>query len=412
VTTDSSLQPLSLLKHAVFRHFWCARVLSALSFQMVGVALGWQIYALTHSAYALGLVGLAQFLPMFALTLVVGHVADRYDRRVIVATCQAVNGVAALTLALGSWQGWLSTHAIYALAACVGAARAFEQPTIAALLPGLVPREVLQRAMALATSAGQTAQILGPALGGVLYGFGPTTVYACAAAAFLSASTLIATIRVRPQVNPREPVTLRSVFSGIAFIRSQPVILGAISLDLFAVLLGGATALLPLYARDILHVGPQGLGLLRSAPAVGALLGALVLARRPLQRAQGRAMFAAVLVFGVATMVFGVSRYFYLSLAALFVTGCADVVSVVVRQSLVQLGTPDAMRGRVAAVNSMFVGTSNQLGEFESGVAAGLLGAVPAVLVGGLGTVLVAVVWMKLFPKLRGIDRLDGLGGR
>ena len=407
MSTGLAAEPEALLKHRVFFHFWGARILSSVSFQMIGVALGWQMYAFTHSAYALGLVGLAQFVPMFALTLVVGHVADRYDRRVVVAVCQSVNGLAALVLALGSWQGWLNTHAIYALAACVGATRSFEQPTLSALLPGLVPRSVLPRAMALSTSAAQTAQILGPAMGGLLYGFGPATVYTCAGVAYCAAATLVATIRVRPQVRPREPVTLRSVLSGIAFIRSQPIILGAISLDLFAVLLGGATALLPIYARDILQTGPQGLGLLRSAPAIGALLGALVLARHPLKKAQGHAMFTAVVIFGLATMVFGVSRSFYLSLAALFVTGVADVISVVVRQSLVQLGTPDEMRGRVGAVNSMFVGTSNQLGEFESGVAAGLLGTVPAVLVGGLGTIVVALVWMKLFPKLRKIDRLD-----
>lgn len=396
-----------LFRQRAFIQFWCARVLSGLSFQMTAVALGWQIYALTHSAYALGLVGLAQFVPMFALTLVVGHVADRYDRRLVVTLGNTVNAGAVLLLALGSWQGWLGAHSVYLLAAVAGGARAFVSPTLPAMLAGLVARPQLPRATALSSAAGQTAQVVGPALGGLLYTSGATAVYSCAAVLLALTSVLLATIKIQAAVRPREPLSLASLLSGIAFIRSQPVILGAISLDLFAVLLGGATALLPIYARDILLTGPAGLGLLRSAPAIGSLAGSLVLARRQMRVDFGRLMFGAVIVFGLATMVFGISRNFYLSLAALFATGSADAISVVIRQSLVQLRTPDAMRGRVGAVNALFIGTSNQLGEFESGTLAGLLGAVPSVLLGGLGTIVVALLWIRIFPQLRQARSLD-----
>ena len=411
---DPSLEPqpepsidARIFRQRAFIQFWSARVLSSLSFQMVAVALGWQIYALTHSAYALGLVGLAQFLPMFALTLVVGHVADRYDRRLVVSIGTAVNAVAVVVLALGSWHGWLGPAAIYLLAAISGGARAFVTPTLPAMLAGLVPRPLLQRATALSTSAGQTAQVVGPALGGLLYACGASVAYGVAALALILSSGLLATIAMVPVVRAREPLSVASLLSGIAFIRSQPIILGAISLDLFAVLLGGATALLPIYASDILHTGPVGLGVLRSAPAIGSLGAALLLARRPMHTDFGRLMFTAVIMFGVATMVFGISRNFYLSLAALFATGAADSISVVIRQTLVQLRTPDVMRGRVGAVNALFIGTSNQLGEFESGILAGLMGAVPSVLLGGLGTVAVALLWIKLFPQLRQARSLE-----
>jgi MFS family permease len=396
-----------IFRQRAFIQFWSARVLSGLAFQMVAVALGWQIYALTHSAYALGLVGLAQFLPMFALTLVVGHVADRYDRRVVVSIGSAVNAAAVVMLALGSWHGWLGPASIYLLAAVSGAARAFVTPTLPAMLAGLVPRPLLQRATALSTSAGQTAQVVGPALGGLLYAGGASVAYGVAAFALVVSSGLLASIAMTPVVRVREPLSVASLLSGIAFIRGQPIILGAISLDLFAVLLGGATALLPIYASDILHTGPVGLGVLRSAPAIGSLAAALLLARRPMHTDFGRLMFSAVIMFGLATMIFGISRNFYLSLAALFATGTADSVSVVIRQTLVQLRTPDAMRGRVGAVNALFIGTSNQLGEFESGILAGLMGAVPSVLLGGLGTVVVAVLWIKLFPQLRQARTLE-----
>ncbi len=396
----------SMLRHKPFAFFWFARGFTSIAFQVQGVAVGWQVYALTGSPFYLGLVGLAQFLPMFLLTLAVGHVADRYDRRAVVRLCQIVEGLAAAALALGSFSGWQSKESILVVVFVAGAARAFEAPTIHALVPRLVPAPIIPRAMAWSASAHQTATILGPAIGGLLYTAGPTTAYATAGILFFVASSLIGLIRVEPTPPDREPVSLRSLFAGVVFIRNHPVILGAISLDLFAVLLGGATALLPVYARDILVSGPWGLGLLRSAPAVGALGMSVFLARHMVEHRIGRIMFGAVALFGVATIVFGLSASFALSLGALVILGAADVISVVIRSSLVQMKTPDEMRGRVSAVNSMFIGTSNQLGEFESGLTAALFGVVPAVLIGGAGTLAVVIVWMRLFPQLLQIESL------
>ena len=305
---------VSLPKHPAFQRFWCTRILSSLSFQMLAVAMGWHIYALTHSAFALGLVGLAQFLPMFVLTLVVGQVADRYDRRRIAAICQSLESVAALLFAFGTFGGWISAPVIYVLAACVGAARAFESPAVASLLPGVVPRGQLPKATAWATSANQTAQIAGPALGGLLYGIGPGAAYLACMLSFAAAATAVWGIPLQTKPANRAPVTLESVFSGIAFIRKEPVILGALSLDLFAVLFGGTTALLPIFARDILHTGPLGLGLLRSGTAIGALAGTIWLAHFPLRNRPGAAMFGGVIAFGAATVVFGLSHQFLVSL--------------------------------------------------------------------------------------------------
>jgi len=287
-----------------------------------------------------------------------------------------------------------------------GIARAFEAPSNSALLPQLVPPGLFARAISLSSASQQATIIAGPALGGFIYAAGPTASYGTCAVLFLLASLLIATIRIAAPVAAREPVDMQSLFAGFSFIRNQPVVLGAISLDMFAVLLGGATALLPIYAREILHTGPWGLGLLRSAPAIGALAMSIYLARRPLERNAGRAMFIGVAVFGVATIVFALSSSVVLSLCALVLLGAADMISVVIRSALVQLETPDAMRGRVSAVNWLFIGTSNQLGEFESGVTAALLGVVPAALLGGVGTLLVAALWMRLFPALLQRDRL------
>jgi MFS family permease len=374
---------------------------------MLGVAVGWQLYELTGSALDLGLVGLAQFLPMILLTLVVGQVADRCDRRVIVVVCEVVKAAAAAALALGALGGWQSRTSIFALVALLGAAQAFENPAMSALVPEVVARPLIAPAMAWVISAGQTAQIVGPALGGLLYVFGPAAAYFTAGGLFILAGALVAAIRVARVARPREPLTLETVFSGVAFIFSRRVLLGSMSLDLFAVLLGGATALLPVFAKDILGVGPVGLGVLRSAPAVGALATSVFLARYPLERRLGPTLFRSVLVFGAATVVFGISTSFTLSLIALTVLGSADVVSMVIRMSLAQIRTPDAMRGRVSAVHSLFTGTSNQLGAFESGVAAALLGTVPAVLLGGIGTIAVAALWMLLFPELRGLGRFE-----
>jgi MFS family permease len=396
------------MRHRPFALFWSARVMSSVAFQMMSVAIGWQIYSITHSAFALGLVGLSQFLPMFVLTLVVGHVADRYDRRTIAFVCQAIQGVAALTLCIATWRGITSQGLIYLIAAIAGSARAFESPSMAALLPNLIPRAQLQYATAWSTSANETAQILGPAMGGLLYGLGALTVYGAVAVTFIGAAVVLSSIKIEQVVRTRTPLTFESLFSGIAFIRRKPVILGALSLDLFAVLLGGATALLPVFARDILHAGPWALGVLRAAPAVGALAGSIYLAHFPLRQRAGTALFGGVIAFGIATIVFGLSRNLTVSLIALAALGASDVISVVVRMSLVQLQTPDDMRGRVGAINSLFIGTSNQLGEFESGMTAGLFGAVPAVLIGGAGTIAVALLWMRLFPGLRATRSLEG----
>jgi len=384
-----------------------SRCCSSLAYQMQGVAVGWQIYALTHRALSLGLVGLAQFLPLVLLIFAAGHAADRLDRRLVAGCCQAVEMLGAASLAAGAWLHLLTPTWLYAAVALVGAARAFEQPAMQAQLPSLVPAAQFPRAAALSSSLFQTMAILGPSLGGLLYGLRPPVPFAVCALMFAFAALNVSRLPARARTGAREPVTAAAVFGGIAFIRSRPDILGAISLDLFAVLLGGATALLPVYARDILHAGPLGLGLLRAAPAIGALLVSVWLSRRPIAGQAGARMFAAVALFGVATVVFGVSRSLPLSVAALIVLGGADVVSVVVRSSLVQLQTPDAMRGRVSAVNMLFIGTSNQLGEFESGTLAALIGATPAVVLGGVGTLGVVLVWMRLFPSLRRLDRLE-----
>jgi MFS family permease len=398
-----------LLRDARFVRFWLTRIASASSYQIVAVAVGWQIYALTHSAFALGMAGLAQFLPQLLLTLAAGQVADRFDRRIVARTCQAISALAAAFLAAGAFGGWMRPAGIYAALAVLGASRSFESPAMSALLPGIVPAERFQQATAVSASAVQSASILGPALGGLLYAVSPAAPYATATGLLLVASTLATLIGSQRAALQAEPFSRQSLFAGIAFIRSRPAVLGAISLDLFAVLLGGATALLPVYARDILHTGPWGLGLLRSAPALGALSMAMWLARRPLKRRAGRKMFVAVIIFGLATMVFAVSTWLPLTLAALVTLGAADLVSVVIRMSLVQLSTPNEMRGRVSAVNFIFIGTSNQLGEFESGITAAWLGTVPAVLLGGLGTIAVALTWARFFPQLRRIDNLREL---
>ena len=400
------LQPSSILAHRPFVLFWTGRVLATAGYQMQSVAIGWQVYEMTDSAFDLGLVGLAQFLPMLMFALATGHAADRYDRRKIVIACQIVKLLTATALAVGSLYGGLPRAAIFGVLFVFGAARAFEMPALQALLPGIVPVGMFPRAIAASASATQAAIIAGPAIGGLLYAAGPVIAYAMCAATFLFCALCIGRIRGAHATREREPVTLDSLFAGIRFIRGEPVILGAISLDLFAVLLGGATALLPIYAKDILHVGPTGLGMLRGAPAVGALAMSLFLARHPLQRKVGRTMFAAVAIFGGATIVFALSSSFALSLASLTLLGASDMVSVVIRSSLVQLQTPDDMRGRVSAVNSVFIGSSNQLGEFESGLTAAWFGVVPSVVIGGLGTLLIVLLWIRLFPRLARTDQL------
>ncbi len=397
----------SLFAHRPFLLYFWARGLSEVSFQMGAVAVGWQIYGLTGSALALGFAGLIEFVPTACLVFIAGHAADRYERKRVAQACQGASGLAAFLLAWGSLAGWITVPEIFAAVAVFGTATAFESPAAAALLPGVAPEGMLQKATALTTAAFQVAMIGAPALGGFVYALSPAAPYGLMAACWIAAALLNGAIRLERAPAAKAAPTLRELFAGVAFVRRNRTILGTISLDLFVVLLGGATALLPIFARDILRTGPFGLGLLRAAPAVGALLMSLALARRPLERRVGLRLFAAVIVFGFATVVFAFSHALWLSLLALAILGAADAVSMVIRISLVQLATPDDMRGRVGAVNFLFVNASYQLGGFESGVTAALLGAVPAAALGGIGTILVALLWTRLFPGLRDIERLE-----
>ncbi|MGE5504008.1 MAG: MFS transporter [Actinomycetota bacterium] len=397
----------AVLRHREFRLYVAARFLSSVALMMLGVAVGWQVYALTGDALALGFVGLAQFAPAFLLTLPGGQTADRFDRRRILQVAMAVEVVAALGLLAFALEPAPPVAGIYAILVVMGSARAFIAPASQSLVPLLVGPELFPRAVAINSTAWQSAVIAGPALGGLLYAAGAAVVYGVAAALLAASMLMVARLKARLAVVSDRPKGLDGLLEGVRFVWRRKDILGAISLDLFAVLLGGATALLPIYAGDILHTGPLGLGLLRSAPAVGAAAMAVWLAHHPLQRRAGHTLFIAVAIFGLATIAFGVSTWFPLSLAALVVLGAADMISVVVRQTLVQIETPDAMRGRVSAVNLVFIGASNELGEFESGVTAAWLGTVPAVVIGGLGTLAVAAIWAWKFPALRRIDKLS-----
>jgi MFS family permease len=396
----------SLLRHRAFVQFWFARIASGFGFQMLSVAVAWQIYAITGRALDLGLIGLVQFFPSVLLALPAGHVADQFERRRVVLIGQVVEWCAIVLLAGLSFAHRIHEVGILALVFVISTAKAFESPSMSSLLPALVPPAILPRAVAVSGSAFQMAMVLGPAVGGLLYVAGPGVVYAVAAGLYAVAAVLMALLRHEQAPPKREPATLTSLFAGVHFIRERKDVLGVISLDLFAVLFGGATALLPMFAKDILHTGPWGLGLLRAAPAVGALLMSFALARWNLTRRVGMLMFGSVAGFGAATLVFALSPWMWLSLAALFAGGAFDMVSMVIRGSMVQLDTPDAMRGRVNAVNSIFVNTSNQLGEFESGLAAAWLGAVGATVLGGIGTLAVVALWMAMFPTLRRRQRL------
>ena len=396
----------TLRQQKPFVRFWMARVTGILSNQMLMLAVAWQMYDLTSSAWDLGLVGLFQFIPALLMTLPAGHLADRLHRARIFAACMATQAAVALVLLVSTEFLWTTRELILALSVVLGVVRAFQMPAQQALTPLLVPPSLLQRAISVGSLGMQIAIVGGPALGGLLYGAGAGTVYGVCLAFSVVPAAFTLTVHYH-HIPAQRAATLASVFAGVAFVWRRQVLLGAISLDLFAVLLGGATALLPIYARDILHTGPQGLGLLRAAPAVGALLMTLVLVRFPLQRHAGYKLLGAVGVFGLATLVFGVSTHFGLSMLALAVTGAADSISVVTRQTLMQLDTPDEMRGRVSAVNSIFIGASNQLGEFESGATAALWGPVGSVVVGGLGTLVIALAWLKLFPDLAKRDRLS-----
>ncbi|ADU26902.1 MFS transporter [Ethanoligenens harbinense] len=382
-------------------------VTSGFAGQMIAVSIGWQMYALTKSTFYLGLVGLMQFLPMILMTLFSGYIADHFNRKLIVFFCNAGLCLCFLFLGISSYLGVIRTSSLLVSAFIIGAVLSLYGPSMQSLLPGIVEQAAFTKATARNAACFQAATIVGPALGGLLYAFGADIVYFASAISIAVGCISILFVRVKTREIKHEPIGAQTLLAGVTFIKSRPVILGAISLDLFAVLFGGATALLPVYASTILKIGAVGLGILRSAPAIGAFLVSFFLARRPIGRRVGVTMFMAVIVFGLATICFAVSRSFALSLAALLVLGTADVISVVIRSSLVQLQTPDAMRGRVSSVNQLFIGTSNQLGEFESGLTASIFGTVSAALIGGIGTICVVLIWMKLFPRLRRMDTYE-----
>lgn len=385
-----------------------ARFFIVAALEMQSVAVGWQVYEITHRALDLGLVGLAQFLPGVLLFLIAGHAADRHDRRRLLNICYSGFIVCSALLLALTVRGWRSVHLIYLVLLVLGVVRCFNWPASRALLPQLVPMEYFSKAVAWNASTFQAATILGPAVGGVLYALtgGPAAVYA--SSAVLSAIALAATLRIRSrsQTRPAEEMTVSTMMAGFHYVWREKVVLGSISLDMFAVLLGGAVALLPVYASEILKTGPWGLGLLRSAPGVGAAMMAIFLARRPIRGRAGMIMLGCVAGFGVFTILFGVSRSLMLSLVALLLVGATDMVSVIIRATLVQVATPDAMRGRVNAVDMLFIGASNELGEFESGLTAHWFGTVTAVVLGGVGTLCVIALWTWLFPELRNADRL------
>ena len=397
---------LEVLRNRDFRLYLVGRTFSTFAVQMQTVAVGWQVYSVTHDPLDLGLIGLSQFLPFIVLILPAGQIADRRDRRRILTGCFAVEFVCALLLLALAWRGIDTAWPVFAVMVLFGSARAFAMPTGQALLPNLVTREHFGTAVALNTSVWQVATIAGPAIGGAMYVVGPVAVYATVAVLLAAATAMTFTLRGGGETSaPHEPQTLDALLSGLRFVFRRRPVLGAISLDLFAVLFGGATALLPVYAADVLHVGSTGLGVLRSAPGVGAALCGAALSLSPITRSVGRWMFGGVAAFGVATIVFGVSKSFWLSLVALTVLGAGDMVSVYIRHLLVQLQTPDAIRGRVSAVSAVFIGASNELGEFESGLTAAWWGTVPAVVVGGLATLAVTGLWMHWFPELSKLDR-------
>jgi MFS family permease len=398
-TAESAAAQIRLLRHKQFALYWSTRVLSTAGYQIIQIAIQWQIYQLTDSAFQLGMIGLIMFIPVIAGTFIIGHVADHYDRRGVIRICQISKAVGAVILIVASYTGFLSVGLIYFVVFIVGTGRAFEGPTLHTIPPSIMPREALSRAIAAGATAQQMAVIGGPALGGFLLAAGTDIVYYVCFAMFMIAAVFISLVEIKRPAKAKKVVTLESVLAGFTYIKSRPIIFGAITLDLAAVLLGGATALLPIFARDILDAGPSGLGLLRSSPAAGALLMSFFLSNIQINKHAGRIMIGAVVIYGLATAVFGFSSWLWLSMLSLGFTGAADSVSVVVRHSLVQTRTPNDMLGRVMAVNSTFTGTTSNLGQFESGLVAALLGAGPAVVIGGLGAAAVAVFWIKLFPE-------------
>jgi MFS family permease len=401
----STSNGFAVLRHRNFSFYLAARILGTLAVQMQNVAVGWQVYSMTHNLFYLGMIGLAQFAPFLLLILPAGHAADRYNRRNIVTACLATQLLVGLLLLAFANSGMAVVWPVFAVLVLFGSARAFMGPATQAMLVNLVPQQDFSKAVALSSSSFHVAVILGPTLGGLLYIQGPVAVYSIAAALLLVATVLMAITQAPPQATRREPATWHSVLEGLRFVMSRPIVLGAISLDLFAVLFGGATALLPALAHDVLHVGPTGLGLLRTAPGAGAALCSIALAFFPITRRVGAWMFGGVAVFGLGTVVLGTTATFAVALACLLLMGAGDMISVYVRHLLVQFETPDEIRGRVSAVNSVFIGASNELGEFESGVTAGWMGLSRAIVFGGAATLVVTGAWIRLFPVLAKMDR-------
>jgi len=404
-STAPSSNGFGVLRHRNFSLYLTARTLATLAVQMQNVAIGWQVYALTHNLFDLGLIGLAQFAPFLLLILIAGHAADRYNRRLLIALAMGAQLLCGLALLAFTFAGLSAVWPVFAVLVLFGSARAFMGPATQAMLVNLVPPERFSQAVALSSSSFHVAVILGPTLGGLFYLAGPKTVYMISSALLLAAVILMCLVKSVKQPSNREPATWHTVLEGLRFVWSKPVVLGAISLDLFAVLFGGATALLPALAHDVLHIGPTGLGLLRTAPGAGAAVCSIALAFYPITRRVGLWMLGGVAVFGAGTLVLGATSTFLVALTALFVMGAGDMISVYVRHLLVQYETPDAIRGRVSAVNSVFIGASNELGEFESGLTAGWMGLTRAVLFGGAATLAVTGIWTVLFPVLSRMDR-------
>jgi MFS family permease len=408
----------SLLRHGQYRIYFATRLFTALAYQMLFVAVGWQVYDLTNSALDLGLVGLLLFIPSVPGTLLVGHVADHYDRRWVIRLAQIGKAICAGVLMVGSFTDTLSVYVIFSTVLGIGFCRAFDTPTLHTLVPGIVPKEMISRAVAGGSMANQVATISGPVLGGILYIFGPEVVYGLCFMAFITASILVGFIRLSYSPREKKPITFETVFAGFTYLRQNKIIFGAVSLDLCVIMLGGVIALLPVYARDILQTGPWGLGLLRSAPAVGALIATIYLTRATLRRNSGKLIICALCIYGFTVLVFGISSWMPLSLAALMVYGAMDTLNAVIRQSMIQSRTPNDKLGRVMSVSSMFTSSASTLGQFESGVMAAIFGVVPSVLIGGFGAIAIALLWIRLFPELWRVqsvvpekdDRVTGAG--
>lgn len=407
LTGQPTTSGMAAFRHRDFLFYFVARVLSTMALHMVMVAIAYQVYDLTNDAMNLAYIGLATFAPAFGFALVTGYVADRFDRRKVIAVCYGIMTVSAVMFWAWSARGAAPVWPVFIILAVLGTGRAFFQPASSALVPNLVPTGIFPNAVAWYTSGTKCSQIVGPALGGVLYLAGAEVVYGTAAAVLALAIMATAMIRTRTVRTGKEPTNLKTLLAGLRYVFAKKVILGAITLDLFVVILGGVTALLPVFAKDILEVGASGAGFLRSAMAAGAVVSALALTQFPLTRSVGRILYVTVFIFGASIVVFGLSQWFWLSFAAMAVMGSADMVSVYIRLTLVQIATPDDMRGRVSAVNSVFTGASNEIGEFRAGTMAVLVGATPAVVVGGIGSIIVAASCWKLFPELLRVERLD-----